>query len=193
MAAGFQAATGRQAATGHAAGNFPLHRYCYSNIRLESYLFTEQAFDDIKRVLKPGGVFVTYNFFRQGWVVERVAAMAKSDVISWGAFGVVYGAIVGAVNNGGILSFIKGGVATGLAWAIFGLVAGALYGLWAGRAVSARRLKGIGPLLAPDTSTMLAWANGDITPQTVTELAAPDAQSLILRFNPAGRGAVLEV
>src|SRR5438132_8148252 len=49
----------------------------YANIRLESYLFTEQALIDIKRVLKPDGVFVTYNFFRQGWVVERVAAMAE--------------------------------------------------------------------------------------------------------------------
>lgn len=49
----------------------------YANIRLESYLFTEQAFEDIKRVLKPGGTFVTYNYFRQGWVVERVAAMAE--------------------------------------------------------------------------------------------------------------------
>jgi SAM-dependent methyltransferase len=49
----------------------------YSNIRLESYLFTEQAFADIRRVLKPGGTFVTYNFFRQGWIVERVAAMAE--------------------------------------------------------------------------------------------------------------------
>ena len=29
------------------------------------------------RVLKPGGVFVMYNFFRQGWIVERVAAMAE--------------------------------------------------------------------------------------------------------------------
>ena len=50
----------------------------YANIRLESYLFTRQAFEEIKRVLKPGGLFVTYNYFRQGWVVERVAAMAKS-------------------------------------------------------------------------------------------------------------------
>ncbi|HXZ01857.1 MAG TPA: hypothetical protein VEI03_17825 [Stellaceae bacterium] len=50
----------------------------YANIRLESYLFTEEALRDIKRVLKPGGIFVTYNFFRQGWVVERVAAMAES-------------------------------------------------------------------------------------------------------------------
>jgi spermidine synthase len=49
----------------------------YANIRLESYLFTEQAFADIRRVLKPDGVFVTYNFYRQGWIVERVAAMAK--------------------------------------------------------------------------------------------------------------------
>ncbi|MGH7880461.1 MAG: spermidine synthase, partial [Candidatus Binataceae bacterium] len=50
----------------------------YANIRLESYLFTEQALRDIKQVLKPGGIFVTYNYFRQGWVVERVAAMAES-------------------------------------------------------------------------------------------------------------------
>src|SRR5258706_7972134 len=50
----------------------------YSNIRLESYLFTEQAFADIRRVLKLGGTFVTYNFFRQGWIVERVAAMAEA-------------------------------------------------------------------------------------------------------------------
>jgi spermidine synthase len=49
----------------------------YASIRLESFLFTEEAFADIKRVLKPGGVFVTYNYFRQGWIVERVAAMAE--------------------------------------------------------------------------------------------------------------------
>jgi hypothetical protein len=49
----------------------------YANIRLESYLFTEQALEDIKATLKPDGLFVTYNFFRQGWVVERVAAMAE--------------------------------------------------------------------------------------------------------------------
>ena len=50
----------------------------YANLRLESYLFTRQALEDIKRTLKPGGTFVTYNYFRQGWVVERVAAMAES-------------------------------------------------------------------------------------------------------------------
>jgi spermidine synthase len=49
----------------------------YANIRLESYLFTEQAFADIQGALKPDGIFVTYNYFRQGWIVERVVAMAK--------------------------------------------------------------------------------------------------------------------
>lgn len=44
----------------------------YSNIRLESYLFTKQAFEDVKRCLKPDGVFVMYNFYRQGWIVARL-------------------------------------------------------------------------------------------------------------------------
>ena len=44
----------------------------YSNIRLESYLFTKQAFEDVQKRLKPGGVFVMYNYFRQGWIVSRL-------------------------------------------------------------------------------------------------------------------------
>ena len=101
--------------------------------------------------------------------------------------------IVGFAGNGGILSSIESGVVTGVLWAIFGLVAGALYGLWAGRGVSARRLKGVGPLLPPDSSVILAWADGDIAPQTITDLSSPGAQSLIVRFNPVAHGALLEV
>ncbi len=50
----------------------------YSNIRLESYLFTTQAFADISKRLKPGGVFVMYNYFRQGWIVSRLEGMLES-------------------------------------------------------------------------------------------------------------------
>ena len=46
----------------------------YSNIRLESFLFTKQAFQDVRRCLKPGGQFVVYNYFRQGWIVGRIFA-----------------------------------------------------------------------------------------------------------------------
>ena len=44
----------------------------YSNIRLESYLFTQQAFADVRRHLKPDGLFAMYNIFRQGWLVARL-------------------------------------------------------------------------------------------------------------------------
>jgi SAM-dependent methyltransferase len=44
----------------------------YSNIRLESFMFTREAFADVKRHLKPGGLFVISNYFRQGWIVARL-------------------------------------------------------------------------------------------------------------------------
>ena len=49
----------------------------YSSLRLESFLFTEQAFRDIKQKLEPNGVFAMYNIYRQGWVVARLAKMAE--------------------------------------------------------------------------------------------------------------------
>jgi len=50
----------------------------FSSVRLESFLFTQQAFRDARLVLKDRGVFVIYNFFRQGWVVQRIANMLES-------------------------------------------------------------------------------------------------------------------
>jgi SAM-dependent methyltransferase len=49
----------------------------YSSLRLESFLFTEQAFRDVKSRLKPGGFFAMYNQYRQGWVVGRLVKMAE--------------------------------------------------------------------------------------------------------------------
>src|SRR5207247_2362557 len=49
----------------------------YSSLRLENFLFTREAFEDVKRTLKPDGVFAMYNFYRQGWVVARLAKMAE--------------------------------------------------------------------------------------------------------------------
>ena len=81
---------------------------------------------------------------------------------------------------------------TGLAWALFGLVAGALYGLWAGRGVSAARLRGLRPLLTPDTS-MVAWADETATQRSIGAWSTPASQQLILRFASVRGGAVLEV
>jgi spermidine synthase len=49
----------------------------YSSIRLESFLFTREAFADIKSHLRPHGIFVAYNYFRQGWIVARLLQMSE--------------------------------------------------------------------------------------------------------------------
>src|SRR6516162_7997197 len=123
---------------------------------------------------------------------QGVKAWAKSDLVSWGLFGVVVGALAGAFGGGGVHGFVDDAVVTGIGWAVFGLVAGALYGLWAGRAVSARRLKGLSGLLVPGSSILIAWADGPVSPDTISPLTAPGSQRLILRFNAIEGGAVLE-
>lgn len=120
------------------------------------------------------------------------AAWARSDVVSWGLFGVVFGAIAGAVGGGGFHGAVTDAVVTGIAWAVFGAVAGALYGLWAGRSISARRLKGVGSLLGPGTSALLAWADGPVRPSADDVFAAPGSKQLVLLFNAVDGGAVLE-
>jgi hypothetical protein len=122
---------------------------------------------------------------------QGVAAWAKSDLVSWGLFGVAVGALAGAFGGGGVHKLVSDAVVTGVGWAVFGLVAGALYGLWAGRAVSARRLKSLGPFVAPGTSMLVAWADGPLRQDTLGTLTAPGSQQLILRFNPVEGGAVL--
>jgi hypothetical protein len=125
--------------------------------------------------------------------ITGVAAMAKGDVVSWGLFGLVYGALVGGFADGDLLSTIQSGVVTGVLWAVFGAFAGALYGLWAGRSVSARRLKPVGPILPPDGSVIVAWGTGPITTQMIGALSRPEMERLDLRFNPAAPGVTLEV
>ena len=120
------------------------------------------------------------------------AATAKSGAPWWAAFGLVFGLIAGWSGNGGVLSALQDGLVTAIGWGIFGLGAGFLYGLGAGRAISARRLKGVSPLLPPDTSAMIAWADGAVPQQTVSELSTPDTERLVLRFCPVEHGVVLE-
>lgn len=44
-----------------------------SAIRLESYLFTEQAFEAARDHLAPGGAFAMYNYYREQWLADRLA------------------------------------------------------------------------------------------------------------------------
>jgi SAM-dependent methyltransferase len=44
-----------------------------SSLRLESYLFTREAMEAARDRLAPGGAFAMYNFYREDWIVDRLA------------------------------------------------------------------------------------------------------------------------
>ncbi|WP_150124947.1 spermidine synthase [Tsuneonella mangrovi] len=44
-----------------------------SQIRLESFLFTKQAIESVRRHLKPDGAFAMYNYYRETWLIDRLA------------------------------------------------------------------------------------------------------------------------
>jgi hypothetical protein len=44
-----------------------------SSLRLESYLFTEQSMEAARDHLAPRGVFAMYNYYREPWLVDRLA------------------------------------------------------------------------------------------------------------------------
>src|SRR5262245_20303939 len=45
----------------------------FSSVRLESYMFTEESFRAVRSRLKPRGVMALYNYFREKWLVDRLA------------------------------------------------------------------------------------------------------------------------
>jgi SAM-dependent methyltransferase len=50
----------------------------FSGVRLESYMFTEESFRAVRDRLKPDGILVVYNYFRERWLVDRLANIAAA-------------------------------------------------------------------------------------------------------------------
>src|SRR4051812_3590296 len=50
----------------------------FSGVRLESYMFTEESFRAVRDRLTPNGVLVVYNYFRERWLVDRLANTAAA-------------------------------------------------------------------------------------------------------------------
>ena len=48
-----------------------------SNVRLESFLFTIESFQQAKRLLRDDGVLVLYNYYRTAWLVDKLAGMLE--------------------------------------------------------------------------------------------------------------------
>jgi uncharacterized membrane protein len=121
------------------------------------------------------------------------AAFAKSDIVSWGGFGLVFGVIVGFAGNGGVLGAAERGLVTGIAWGAFGVVAGALFGLTTGRRASARRLRGIGPLVPPSSSLAVGWAGSSVPLAATGDWLASGSQRLMVQYVASQDGLVQDV
>ena len=50
----------------------------FAGVRLESYMFTEESFRAVRDRLAPDGVLVIYNYFREPWLVDRLANTAAA-------------------------------------------------------------------------------------------------------------------
>jgi SAM-dependent methyltransferase len=48
-----------------------------TNLRMESFLFTVEAFREIRAHLAENGVFVLYNYYRLPWVVQKIEGMLR--------------------------------------------------------------------------------------------------------------------
>src|SRR3954449_5533809 len=49
-----------------------------SQIRLESFLFTRQALESVRDHLEPDGGFAMYNYYRENWLIDRLAGTAAT-------------------------------------------------------------------------------------------------------------------
>ena len=50
-----------------------------SNLRVESFIFTREAFESVRSRLSDDGVFVIYNYYRVPWLIEKIRGMLRDS------------------------------------------------------------------------------------------------------------------
>jgi len=78
-----------------------------SSVRLESFLFTEQAFQTVRDHLTDDGVFVLYNYYRDPWLVTKLSNMLED------AFGTpplvnTYSSVKATLADGPLVASLNG-------------------------------------------------------------------------------------
>ena len=51
----------------------------FSSLRLESFLFTIQSFSEARQHLTPDGALVLYNYYREDWLIRKLAGMLETS------------------------------------------------------------------------------------------------------------------
>ena len=79
-----------------------------ANLRLESYLFTSEAFAAVRDRLTPDGIFVMYNFYREAWLPEKMARMLSE---TFGSAPIIrnYGSSAATLAAGPMVAALGGG------------------------------------------------------------------------------------
>jgi SAM-dependent methyltransferase len=78
-----------------------------ANVRLESFLFTEQAMASVRDHLAPDGVFILYNYYREPWLVAKLAR-ELTDAFGNPPLLRLYGSNQAALANGPAVAALKG-------------------------------------------------------------------------------------
>ena len=69
----------------------------FANLRLESYLFTKESFAAARSHLSPNGVLVLYNYYREPWIVHKIAGMLTDAFGGQAPYGQLYKSTSAAV------------------------------------------------------------------------------------------------
>jgi hypothetical protein len=78
-----------------------------ANVRLESFLFTEQAFKSVAEHLSDDGIFVLYNYYREPWLVNKLATMV-GDAFGNPPLLRTYSHVMAAIANGPLVAKLDG-------------------------------------------------------------------------------------
>lgn len=79
-----------------------------ANIRLESFLFTQQSFESVRDHLSADGVFVVYNYYRDNWLISKIDSMltdafgSRPIMQSYDAFKAIFavGPLIDSLHGG---------------------------------------------------------------------------------------------
>ena len=83
-----------------------------SSLRLESFLFTEQAFASVRDHLTENGIFVLYNYYRDPWLVNKLSSML-GDAFEHQPLVNVYGNHKAALAAGPLVASLNGAAPPG--------------------------------------------------------------------------------
>ena len=79
-----------------------------ANIRLESFLFTEESFAAVRDHLTEDGVFVLYNYYREDWLIAKLSNMLE-DAFGGPPLVRTYPPVQAALAAGPLVEELRGG------------------------------------------------------------------------------------